>query len=158
MKGSPLKRRTKDIEDRFWSKVDKGPDCWEWTAACYPCGYGILGVGRRDEGTIAAHRLSWKLEHGEIPIGLCVLHACDNRRCVRPSHLFLGTKKDNAQDAIQKGRLNQGEDSRHAKLKNADVRAIKKDNRVHAVIAQDYNVTRQAIDFIKNGRTWKHIA
>jgi DNA-binding XRE family transcriptional regulator len=53
--------------------------------------------------------------------------------------------------------LNQGENARHAKLKNADVRAIKKDNRVRATIAKDYKVTRQTIDFIKNGKTWKHI-
>ncbi len=86
-----------------------------------------------------------------------MLHTCDNRKCVRPSHLFLGTKKDNAQDAIQKGRLNQGENARHAKLKNNEVRAIKKDNRMYTTIAQDYNVSQQAIACIKNGRTWKHI-
>ena len=142
---------------RFWSKVQRGPGCWEWQASLAGGGYGTIGRGRRGEGNIPAHRFVWELGHGPIPDRLCVLHSCDNRKCVRPSHLFLGTKKDNSQDAIRKGRLNQGENARHAKLKDNDVRAIKKDNRVHAVIAQDYNVTRQAIDFIKNGRTWKHI-
>ena len=142
---------------RFWNKVKRGPGCWEWQASLAGRGYGTFSVGCRSEGNMPSHRFVWELGHGTIPDGLCVLHECDNRKCVRPSHLFLGTKKENAQDAIRKGRLNQGEHSKHSKLKNDEVHAIKKDDRVHAVIAQEYNVSRQAIDFIKNGKTWKHI-
>ena len=67
-------------------------------------GYGQKQIGSKVQ---YAHRIAWQLNEGPIPKGLCVLHRCDNRRCVRPSHLFLGTKKDNAIDAISKGRAPQ---------------------------------------------------
>lgn len=71
--------------------------CWECREKSYPRisvnGRGVLG-----------HRLSWTLHRGIIPDGLCVLHKCDNPRCVNPDHLFLGTKRDNAIDMAAKGR------------------------------------------------------
>lgn len=89
------------LEDRFWAKVDKGADCWEWSAHRMPNGYGIINI---DSSPRLAHRTAWELAYGAIPDELWVLHRCDNPACVRPDHLFLGTAKDNMQDMHQKGR------------------------------------------------------
>jgi len=90
------------LRDRFWKKVKKIKNgCWEWVGAT-TCGYGRIGVCGK---TVIAHRLSWVWANGKIPKGLCVLHKCDNRPCVNPKHLFLGTKKDNTRDCIRKGRF-----------------------------------------------------
>ena len=103
------------IADRFWEKVDKDSghrvagmesDCWLWTAAFNGVGYGKLMTHKigRSSILVDSHRLSWQLANGLIPDSLWVLHRCDNRACIRPDHLFLGTVTDNNVDMAEKGR------------------------------------------------------
>jgi hypothetical protein len=95
-------RHMKDIKQRFDSKYVKADSgCWNWTASRTRDGYGKMSVAGK---TVASHRASWLLNHGDIPDGLFVLHECDNRLCVNPNHLFLGTTSDNMVDCILKGR------------------------------------------------------
>jgi hypothetical protein len=88
--------------DRFWESVEKTSDCWMWKKAITPeSGYGAM---RWDGPTRGAHCISWEIHYGPIPEGMSVLHHCDNRPCVRPDHLFLGTLDDNNKDMAAKGR------------------------------------------------------
>lgn len=96
--------------ERFWSKVRKaaGDGCWEWTAHITSAGYGQFWFSPGHG--VVAHRVAWQFVNGEIPEGVKVCHRCDNPRCVRAEpggsgHLFLGTQKDNMQDASRKGRM-----------------------------------------------------
>lgn len=82
------------LEARFWAKVRKTETCWEWTGATVH-GYGAMQLGRRGEGKVYAHRVSWELANGPIPEGLHIDHLCRNRRCVRPAHLEPVTLAEN---------------------------------------------------------------
>lgn len=112
------------IRDRFFEKFERGTGCWEWTASVDSWGYGHLGDGRRLK---LAHRLSWEIHRGAIPNGLKVLHHCDNRRCVNPDHLFLGTVADNNGDMYAKGRGVNPRGTQHGRcvLSDADVATIR---------------------------------
>ena len=94
-----------DLKQRFLNKIKKDENgCWNWIAAFRVNGYGCIKVDRK---LLSAHRVSYILFRGEIPNGLLVCHICDNRGCVNPSHLFLGTYKDNWRDAVEKGKIDE---------------------------------------------------
>lgn len=149
----------KTVEERFWSKVEKaGPeDCWNWKAGRLLNGYGQMGAF--GNGSMSAHRVSWILTHGEIPPGLCVCHRCDNRRCVNPEHLFLGTRGDNNRDAKAKGRSGVGERNGQSKLNATQVRRIRKlyaaGNFNQRQLSEKYGVARSIISRVVNGASWQ---
>jgi hypothetical protein len=87
---------------RFWPRVRKTDTCWLWIGHKSRPGYGALNLKGKH---VRVHRFSWLLHFGEIPTGMSILHRCDVRNCVNPSHLFLGTQADNMKDAGKKGRI-----------------------------------------------------
>lgn len=141
---------------RFWQKVSVDADgCWLWLGALHDSGYGIMQRGRRGEGVVRAHRFSWEIHHGAIPADMSVLHRCDVRACVRPDHLFLGTKADNSRDMAEKNRWRN-----QTTLSERDVSVIKRDlrlGRVRRDIAATFGVTRDVIDNIAAGRCWARV-
>ena len=146
----------RSLEERFWSKVDKGgPDeCWLWQAATDGWGYGRSSVRGK---TKLAHRVSYELEKGPIPEGLCVCHSCDVPPCVNPQHLFVGTQQDNITDRYKKGRSASGEKHGRAKLTDFEVRLIRASDKPQRELAVDFGVGQQQVSHIKNHKRWTHI-
>jgi len=89
--------------ERFFNKIEKTDTCWIWTG----CLRGKSGYGafKHNKKVFDAHRFSYMIHKGQITEGMFVCHTCDNRICVNPDHLFLGTAKDNWQDGFNKGRI-----------------------------------------------------
>lgn len=144
--------------DRFWSKVRKTDDCWEWTGTRAISGYGVAW---RDGTRPYAHRLSWEIHNGPIPAGMYVLHHCDNPPCIRPDHLFLGNQRDNMRDMADKGRargvIERGPANPNSKLTAEDVRAIRvglATGQRQADLARRFCVRPQSIDAIATGKSW----
>lgn len=134
---------------RFFSRVTITPGCWVWQGRPTKAGYGLMQ-------NQYAHRISYRLHHGE-PGDLCVLHRCDNRLCVNPDHLFLGTRTDNMEDKVAKGRQLKGEQAPQAKLTEEQVFAIRRDTRTQRVIAADYGIVQSHVSLIKSGKHWRHL-
>jgi len=146
-------------EERFWSMVKRGgPDsCWEWQGRIIKDGYGAFHLkGKR----IIASRFAWILTYGEIPQGMCVLHKCDNPACVNPRHLFLGTPKDNMQDAVLKWRKS-GPHNGRTKLSWPQVDTIRLLFQMGWSgyrLAKFFGVNYKTIWQILKGKTWKEPA
>lgn len=149
------------LTERFMKGFIEVNECWEWIKALNGPGYGVIV----DENRIqrSAHRVSWEIYNGKIDAGKFVLHKCDNRKCVRPDHLYLGTQSQNMLDMYKKGRdhLARGENHRWSKLSKTDVLEIRKSYIPRICswgkLAKKYNVSRSTIQKITNGRNWKSI-
>lgn len=152
---------------RFWAKVRMGDYCWEWCAYLNRGGYGTFFGARNHYTRVTwpAHRYSWIQMFGEIPNGLFVCHRCDNPKCVRPDHLFLGTPMDNCHDMMTKGRHRIGRRARgsqhyRAKLTELQVMEIRR-RRAHGEsgveLGREYGVASTQIYYIAKRRTWKSV-
>ncbi len=156
------KARSIPLNVRFWANVDKTEGCWIWTGGKTVFGYG--SISERTDGSKRAyntHRVSYELHYGSIPEGLCVLHRCDNPPCVRPDHLFLGTRKDNIADMDNKGRRVNGQKGNHHKLSESQVRQIRSLYQEGATnqdgLAGMFGVHPSTIHYIVTQKRWKHV-
>jgi len=149
--------------NRFWDKVDKKgkDDCWNWIGAIHKTGYVYFKLNRK---AVRANRLAYELTYGKFSKELDVLHTCDNRKCVNPNHLYLGTQQDNINDMMRRNRHGKsgqvGEDHHSAKLNTQDVYEIKYFLGIkmkHKEIAKAYGVSRQAITDINTNRNWSKV-
>jgi len=162
--------------ERFWAKVNKTKSCWNWTGAVRWNGYGKImqesGLrpnGKRKQVDILVHRFSYELIHGPIhDTKMCVCHKCDNRLCVNPDHLFLGSRLENMRDMDQKRRRaygekvsSPGEKNPAAKLTEKEVLEIRKlyatNNFTQTKLAIMFGVTQPLIGRIVKNKSWNHI-
>jgi hypothetical protein len=142
--------------ERFWSKVNKlpGDGCWEWTAGRFSSGYAQFSV---KDWPFRAHRWLWEELNGPIQDGLLVMHKCDNRICVRPDHLRLGTHADNMADRQAKCRGAFGRRNGRARLDEDDVRAIRASGETHGLVACAFGVSRSLVEKIRARDLWAHV-
>jgi HNH endonuclease len=153
-------KRGLTLEERFWAKVDKSDGCWNWNGCLNEHGYGLFGINNRSK---LAHRIAYKITIKD-PDNLCVLHKCDNPKCVNPAHLFLGTKKENTQDMLKKGRDYKpvGERSTTSKLTISDVVLIRQllSKRARGDVkrvAEKFKISKRHAYGIAAGETWSHL-
>ena len=140
---------------RFAEKVKPHKSgCHHWIGSTMPNGYGHIYSGGR---AAYAHRVAWELANGPIPDGAYVLHDCDNRRCVNPAHLRVGSFQDNMDDMVLRRRSAHGERSGHAKLTTAQIRAIRAASGSQRGIAVRFGVSQGAVSMIRAGHRWKHV-
>ena len=159
--------------DRFWEKTEERGNCLVWTGGVRPDGYGVFWVptpeGPSRGSMQSADRVAYERVHGPIPKGngyhgTVVMHSCDNRLCVKPDHLLLGSQKDNMRDALKKGRFvfNRPKGAAHhaTKLTAALVRSIRKRARheTYKSIAEDLGISASTVGNVVAGRTWGHVA
>lgn len=150
------------LAGRLWRRVTFDDGCWEWTGHRTPKGYGDMGLGPQSAGVGLVHRLSHELMKGPIPDDLCVLHSCDNPPCVRPEHLFLGTKADNNRDMDVKGRRRtkpcRGETNHNAVVSDADAATIRemyaRRGLTQKQIGERFGITQSAVSLIVLGRRY----
>lgn len=144
------------------SMPEPNTGCWLWTG---PTNYKGYGYGSFEGVRFSVHRMSYIIHKGTIPKGMLVCHNCDQRSCLNPEHLFIGTAQDNTDDMMRKGRHRMiesdlGEKNRFSKLKNDDVIEIRRLGKLGYkanTIAPIFNVTPRNINDILSGSTWKHL-
>lgn len=153
-KGRRYNISAQSIISRFYRKfIMVHSECWEWTASLKRgTGYGQFDIGGYTE---SAHRASWIIHNGDIPKEMQVLHHCDNRLCVNPNHLFLGTQKDNMIDMITKFREKPRKILTNGEILN--IRAAYRNGMLQRIIGEKYKVSRQTISDIVRYKTWRRV-
>jgi len=145
-----------------WSIPEPNSGCWLWIGSINRLGYGQTAYF---SGITKAHRLSWSVHRGPIPDRMMVLHKCDNRQCINPDHLFLGTQTDNMRDMTAKGRgkviPQPGASNPMARLSEASAASALARYRAGGIsqhaLARDYGVAVMTINRLVRGQTWKHL-
>jgi len=145
---------------RFWSRVKKTQGCWTWTGGKHRQGYGFFYF---DSGSELAHRVSYLIEFKKFPKNKFVCHHCDNPSCVRPSHLFLGTQKDNIRDMVRKGRAADmvGEKNSNSILTYKKVielkNLLKSKKFTYKELAKKFGISYGEVNNIVSGYCWKNV-
>lgn len=174
--------RRVSLEDRLWKMVSKepgqGPEgaCWEWQGGTSSNGYGKIKVYRQGRKTSAGtHVAAYELTYGPVLKGLCVCHRCDNKRCCRPDHLFLGSVAQNNADSAAKGRQAKGEkngavrhferrprgeENANSRLTEDKVREIRRCHDLGTTqgdLAVRMGVARTTISAVVRRKTWRQV-
>lgn len=149
-------------KDRLYDKIFYSPDgCWYWTGATTDKSYGNIGLNRGGKCHHApAHRISYLIHKGEIPAGLFIRHSCDNRLCVNPDHLSVGTHKQNMEDMANRNRSQHGMNMHSSKLTNIQVVVIHEARAAGfsgSSISRYFKISQGNINEIISGRKWRRI-
>lgn len=148
-----VKRRT--LREAFEAKFERGDGCWEWQGLIEGYGYGVLDHNRM---RYRAHVLALEFDGRPVPKGMLACHHCDNRKCVRPSHLYVGTHKSNIADARSRLRFARGITNSPTKLTEEDVRQLRRLSGVsYAEAGRMFGVSRPTATRAMKGITWRHI-
>ena len=142
------------VISNFKDNLETG--CLEWNGFCIPAGKNSLGYGQVyfNKKSNYTHRLAYELFVGEIPKGMNVLHKCDNPKCGKPEHLFLGTQMDNSKDKCAKGRQPKGETHGQSKLTEEAVLVIRSSNLKQKDLAIMFSVSQQQISRVQKKDRW----
>lgn len=150
----------KEVVERFcqyFCASDEG--CWIWRGATTSRGYGNFKLPGRKQ--TPAHRFSYKIFRGEIPVGLLVCHRCDVRACVNPGHLFLGTAQDNQTDKVLKGRQARGtRNGGGGKLTEGQVKEIRRLRQAgisSIAVGKKFGVAKKTVLSIEHRRIWAFV-
>jgi len=137
-------RARRNVE-RFYDRCQKTKDCWKWTGSLNSSGYGFLKIMGRVR---LAHRASYEISVGAIPLGMCVMHSCDNPACINPDHLSLGSHLENMRDMRTKGRG-------ASKLDLESASRIRESSSSNKDLAAKFGVSQRTIRNIKAGHSWQ---
>ena len=148
------------VKCKMLNNIEFSNKCWIWKGSVSQFGYGRVRI--KNKASVPAHRVMYELYKGDIENNLNVCHTCDNRLCVNPDHLWLGTDKENHSDMVEKGRrtILRGSENKKSKLKESDILKImdmEKSGMKRIEIAKTYHVNWSTIDRIFRKETWSHI-
>jgi hypothetical protein len=148
------------IQDRLnaKSKINNETGCIEWTGTINPqTGYGGI---RFNGKKFSCHRVSWEINNNKSANGKVIMHLCDNKKCINPNHLIVGTQTDNMKDKVTKNRQLKGEQVYGSKLTEKDVKNIiilNRKGKSQSELGRMYNITASAIGNICRRKRWKHV-